>query len=243
MATTNRIAKALTIEDLHMIGKDCASAIMKAEEQADKVKKTTLLKIARSYAHDDAQTKAILEGYAEQFKDAGASDSTVKARKSEFKSVFDAVAKHLVSDPKAEKLESVTGTYHDFIKACRELRDEGNTSRAPQDARIKTKLTVRQYDMVENNLEHADAVQLTDIASQAVVNIHKNVPAELAGLQSFRVIQAVCTQLLHSKNLEPVFKEAAKQIDNIAANVIERAKEAAEIASKAGQKAIPEEVK
>lgn len=241
MAQTQRTIKPLTIEDLHVIGFNAAEAFLKADVMASKTKRQTLLKLAKHHAGDEKQISAILDGYADGFAKAGMTDGTVRARKAEAKAVFDAIAKSGVTGDILKQLEAFDGHYNEFITLARDLRNDkanNGTGQNPPE-RIKTKLTVRQYDSVENNLKSADANQLEMIAEQAVVNISKNTAPELAGLQSFRLIRATCTQIINNKQIEKPFRDAASKIDAMAGEIIERAQKAAEIASKAGQTTAP----
>lgn len=226
MAQTNKTA--LTLEVLQALGVTMAESFLKADSVASKSKRSILLASAKAHSNDDTHVKAILEGYAQGFAAKGMSDSTIRVRKTEAKAVYDAVAKTLVTGENLKALEKFEGEYNDFIAEARKLR--GAKERTSTERNRNPKLTTKQYDTIEEGMSKATPNQLEEIATQAVINIHKTANASLAGFQSLLLIQATAAQMIKNEQVEAVFKDVAEKIVDLTATVIKQAREAAEMA-------------
>jgi hypothetical protein len=238
--------KQFTLEQAHSLGLNSASKMMQADSTAAKTKRQVLIAAAKKVAADEQLTKKFLEGFAEAYANAGATDATVRNRKSNAKNVIAAVAATLVSGENLKKLEEFDGHYNDFIALAAELK-QGNTGKQNKGQGERTrkpaeKITANQQDQAETLLEKASAQQTGELVVHAVQTLAKKASPVIAGFQSFLAIQAICSQML-KMDLEPVFMDAVKKIDADVQKVIKQAREAAETADKAGQSHMVETVK
>jgi hypothetical protein len=225
--STNK--QVLTLEVLTALGVTMANAFFDADKVATQSKRKVLLASAKAHAHDDTHVKAILDGYKQGFINHGMSDSSATVRRSEAKAVFEAVAKTIPSGANLKSLEKFEGEYNAFIEKARELR--GVKERTSTERARSPKLTTKQYDTIEEGMEKATPKQLEEIATQAVINIHKTANASLAGFQSLLLIQATAAQMIKNEQVEQLFKDVAEQIVDLTATVIKQAREANEAAN------------
>lgn len=219
--------KGITKDELIVIGTTCAVAFMDARMTAETTQQKLLLDIAKAHCEDEQHITNILDGFAKGLQDKGVTDSGVRTRKSEFKTVFLAVAQTRITKDAETKLDAFKGTYHEFIELCRELKgakERTSTSRN----RTKTELTAKQYAKVETQVENANAKQLAELADTTLTQIHKVASPELAGLQTLFVMQSAALSLLKNGKAEEFFKATAQQVLDIVEPAIEKAQAAME---------------
>lgn len=224
----------LSEQQAHDMGINTAAQFVTADVKASQTKRQILIKAAGKVAHDDALIKQFLTGYEEGFVNAGQSEQTAAQRKTEAKAVILAFAATLVSGENAAKLEKFEGHYNEFISLARELK--GKQNKGNNERRREPKLTAIQQDKVQDGIDKATPQQIIEITDSAVRSLVKNAPPTLAGFNSLIMIQQACTALLKNEAIEPIFKDAAKQIDAIVGKVIDQARKAQEAAAEAGKK-------
>lgn len=217
--------KAPTKNELQILGKDTARKFVDAAFTADTTQRSLLLSVAIAHCNDDQHIKVILEGFAEELKNEGMSDSIVRVRKSEFKAVFDAVSKTGVSEENQGKLSEFKGTYHAFIDLCRELRGKTERSTGTR-TRTKAELTAKQLEKVEDQLGNANTKQLAELGDSLATKIQKVASPQLAGLTTLQVIQSAALSLMKNGQAEEFFKAVAQNVLDIVEPAIEQADKA-----------------
>jgi hypothetical protein len=222
-----------TVEQIQAKGAEAAKAWMNADNQANQTKRDVLLGLAEKYAHDDNARLAAIVGYEAAWKEMLGKEAArqVSVRKSELNSVMEAVkagAKNL------KTLQSFKGGYHDFITKARELKPKtARTSPAAGGTSRTQKLTDKQAETIETLITEKETTpgQLQDIAVHAIEKLNKKAKPELAGFQSFILIQTVCQQLLDRPDVEEFFKEHARKVLEVSNSAIDAAQKAQKIAA------------
>lgn len=210
--------KTLTKDDLINVGYDLAAHMVQAEEEAEQSKRKFIMSVVSSY-HMPEQVENILVGVVKYYTEKGATDGTIRVRKAEIKTIFDAVGKTEVTGENLQKLSDFTGGYNAWVAFARELR--GVKERVGGGAgRVKVALTEKEQNKVHELIGNGSQEQLKDIAIDAVKNIVAHSPkaeanasgAQLAGEQTLQVIHEQARLLSESKKFEQLFRSAGAAV-------------------------------
>lgn len=226
----------MTKDDYIAVGYDLAQHMVEAEQTMEQTKRNLIMGVVGSYRMPE-QVEAILFGVAKFYTDKGATDSTVRVRKSEVKAVFDAVAKTEVSEDNIQKLKDFVGGYNAWIDFARELRGK-NSPRNTSGRGEKTQLTEKQQAKVHETIADANNEQLVTIATDAMKNIvahiHKEQPeqAQLAGKQTLIALKAQAELLAKSDKFDKFFQNVGKQLLEVLVPALDQIKQAEDEAAK-----------
>lgn len=236
MATKQTTKPTMTKDDYVNVGYDLAHSMVSAEKEMETTKRKLIMAVVKSYRMPE-QIEAILLGVAKFYTEQGATDGTIRVRKSEVKAVFDACNKTEVSEDNLKKLEAFDGGYNAWIDYARELRGV-TAARNTQGRGAKTKLTEKQQAKLHETIADADNDQLVAISVDAVKNIiahvHKDEPqqAQLAGKQTLVALKAQAEALAKSDKFDKFFQNVGKQLLEVLVPALKQIAEAETEAAK-----------
>ena len=167
-------------DQLLQAGKDTAKEIENARSASDSVARSVLLARAEEISTKPEQVVVFLDGFALGLTECGVKDSVVRVRKAEARAVMEAwsktIADNLTDARKA--LVEYTGTYHDFITACRNIR--GTKPHKVQGPRVKTRLNESEADRVKELLHGMSAGQAADASVVIAAHVSRMPDGDLA---------------------------------------------------------------
>lgn len=188
--------------DLVGLGKQDGEQVLLAINNGQSVMRDVVTKRAKEFYAIADKAKAWLDGYGEIMG---------KVRKSEASTIFKALTAGKMDD-----VESFKGTYHEWITACRKLRD-GGTSKS----RAGTKhVTGKGFDNIVERVATMSAEQSADLVDKAVMQIKTATPNnwEKTVLQKIEDL----AEILKRESNQPFFKELAIKIQSVGAEFLER---------------------
>lgn len=196
-------------------GKALAVAIETARTQSDTVARAELLSVARELAGKADESKALLDGFAEELTARKLADGIVRTRKSEAKAVLDAWSKPAGDDVDGarKRMTEHAGGYHDFITLCREVRD-GKPASERQGSNEKGKRERL------NDKEVARSKEL--VASMSIAQATETAQAVAARTFSLKDGEIAAIRLMQSTYLHQLMQSKDKGIATYAAECSER---------------------
>ena len=203
------MSKIKTVEQALMYGRKLAETLSGTKTDADRTMRLKVLEAAAEVSHDQALTKATLDGVKEFYIAKGVNPAVATARKSEIKAIFDAV---IADASNLAELQEYTGGWHEFIVRARGLRGTIATSkpRAPR----KPGLTANQFGKVEEAIDKAlpaDLESIVQVASTKMIAT-PNTVVNLPGLQSLRAIRTICLAAARSETIEASVKKILGEV-------------------------------
>lgn len=191
------------------VGYTLAQKMVDIDSKASQSKRKLVLDVVGKYK-DKEQLEGILQGFEQYHKDQGASDATVRVRKSEVLTIFKAA---LRNEDNIQSLQDFKGGYHEWLTYARTLKGKRNSDvpslRKPRIIR----LTEKQTDKIKGQLQSANDTQLVRIAedaSRAIIELHEN-PID-AVRPILLVIQAQADILSKTKKFGKEYQNIGQQI-------------------------------
>jgi len=209
--------KPRTQADFIALGGLLAHALIGADNQAFNVKRDTLLSMAQAHSGDVDAVKHILEGVATKYISEGYTENIAKARKSEAKAVFEAVAKTLLTGDNVQLLKDFIGGYHDFIKYARELRDVGKESKETTGEGEQTTKPLSDIQLadIQDKLKRLDVNQTIGFTNQLANQVPQYSDNQaLTGLRQFGLIANITDAMLNNEHFDEYTIKLATELNS-----------------------------
>lgn len=210
-----KTSKPLTVADFTALGGTLAHALFKADMNHTSSKREILIASASKYAGHVEAVKALLDGMATTYLGMGYTDGQVRARKSEAKAVYDAVALTQLSGANIALLNDFKGGYADFIGYARDLRDANKPEKVPSDkVPVDKPLTDLQLQDVEDKLKRLDVQQVIGFTKQLSNQVPQYTENQaLTGLRQFDLIVNITSAMMNSDKLDDYTKHLALSVN------------------------------
>ena len=185
-------------EQLLQAGKDTAKEIENARSASDSVARSVLLARAEEISTKPEQVVVFLDGFALGLTEYGVKDSVIRVRKAEARAVMEAWSKTIadnLTDARKALVEH-TGTYHEFITTCREIR--GIKPHKVQGPRVKTRLNESETDRAKELMHGMSAAQAQEAAVVIGAHLLRMQDGEIATIRM--VSNVYLQQLMLSKD-------------------------------------------
>ena len=216
MKNTQEWSPAQEAEKMQLIGATLAMEFVKSDKSANETKRELLISSARAHASNAEGSKALLEGYANKFKELGFSDSIVRTRKSEANTVFKAYSMTEISKDNQTALEAFDGGYHEFIALARSLVASAKSSDVNKTVSTrKPKVTEHQEQFITDKMKSATIYQLTDFIESGVKELNKPHDVETAKLaerNQLALIVSICRHMTKNDTCEALVKDCANKV-------------------------------
>lgn len=216
--------KANDTSDFGISGQTDAGIIVEAIRRGEKAMQDIFLERAHELSENAQATADWLAGLAKGLVDKGMSKGTAANRKSDASAIFKAV--HL----NVEAVEMIDGTYHDFVKGCREIVAKANNQvvgprnvgpKKISDADSK-KIVLR---LVQADTSPSTALELMTAAQTAYI--------KAAGTPVGLVRQADRLAIELMKSSDAYYQSLGERISKLTQAAIEHAEMQADMAKKA----------
>lgn len=214
-------AKALTTQkELNQLGASIATSVTSMVNNYNATRINIVLETVAMYVNDVEKTKHILQGYYDGYVELLNNEAVARARKSEFKAVFDCVAKTMVTGENLKALQSCT-EYQAMVKLARQLRDVGKLPK--ESSNVIKPLNDNQVSQIENDILRANSKQVETITTKLVSTLSQFSDDDaLTGIRQLRLINSIASNMLNVKGLDKATVKLADEITKLVSKHLDK---------------------